>query len=86
MAAIDRWNMVNGYIGTRATGSRGGRYAVVYRDWKGNLPAGIETITASTKEINFVLRVFVAGPDDFAAADSLRRKVKLYSLSSLGAK
>jgi hypothetical protein len=83
---IDRWNKVNGYIGTRATGSRGGRYAVVYKDWKGNLPVGIETITASTKEINFVLRVFVAGPDDFATADALRRKVKLYPLSSLGAK
>ena len=82
----NRWNTVDGYIGTRATGGRRGRYAVVCKDWKGNLPAGIERITASTKEINVLFRVFVADSDDFAAADSLRRKAKLYPLSSLGAK
>ena len=81
----DRWNMVNGYIGTRATGNRGGRYAVVYKNWQGDLPAGVARITASTKEVNLLLRVFVAGPDDFPAADSLRRKVRLYPLSDLAA-
>lgn len=80
---IDRWNIVNGYIGTRTTGNRGGRYAVVYKDWKGELPAGIKSITASTEEINFVFRVFVADPDDFAAADGLRRQTRLYPLSEL---
>jgi hypothetical protein len=80
---IDRWNMVNGYIGTRSTGNRGGRYAVVHEDWEGDLPEGIERITASTKEINFILRVFVSGPDDFSAADALRRQVKLYPLSDV---
>lgn len=80
---VDRWNIVNGYIGTRTTGNQGGRYAVVYKDWKGELPAGIESITASTEEINFLFRVFVANPDDFAAADSLRRQTRLYPLSEL---
>ena len=36
---------------------------------------------ASTRYVNFILRVFVAGPDDFNAADQLRRQTKLYPLS-----
>lgn len=80
---IDRWNMVNGYIGTRATGSQGGRYAVVREGWQGDIPAGIGIITAQTDEVNMLFRVFVASEEDFAAADALRRKVKLYPLSAL---
>ena len=80
---IDRWNRVNGYIGTRATGSQGGRYAVVRDGWQGEIPAGIETITGMTDQVNFLFRVFIAGEDDFAAADELRRQTKLYPLSEL---
>jgi hypothetical protein len=80
---IDRWNMVNGYIGTRSTGNRGGRYAVVRDGWEGDIPTGIETITAQTDQINLLFRVFVANEDDFAAADALRKQVKLFPLSSL---
>ncbi len=82
---IDRWNMVNGYIGTRTTGSQGGQYAVVREGWQGDIPAGIETITAQTDEVNMLFRVFVASEDDFTAADALRRQVKLYPLSTLTA-
>jgi hypothetical protein len=78
---IDRWNMVNGYIGTRATGSQGGRYAVVREGWQGDIPTDVETITAMTDEVNVIFRVFVANKDDLAAADALRRQVKLYPLS-----
>jgi hypothetical protein len=80
---IDRWNMVNGYIGTRATGSQGGRYAVAREGWQGDIPADIETITAMTDQVNILFRVFVANGDDFAAADALRRQVRLYPLSLL---
>lgn len=80
---IDRWNIVNGYIGTRATGSQGGQYAVVREGWQGDIPAGIETITAMTDEVNLLFRVFVASEEDFAAADTLRRQVQLYPLSAI---
>ena len=80
---IDRWNMVNGYIGTRATGSQGGRYAVVREGWQGDIRADIEIITAKTDQVNILFRVFVASEDDFAAADALRRQVRLYPLSML---
>lgn len=80
---IDRWNIVNGYIGTRATGSQGGQYAVVREGWQGDIPAGIETITAKTDEVNLLFRVFVASEEDFAAADTLRRQVQLYPLSAI---
>jgi hypothetical protein len=78
-------NLNTGYIGTRATGNQGGRYAVVGLGWEGRLPEGVERIEASTPHVNFIFRVYVAGPDDFEAADSLRRQVKLYPLSDLAA-
>ncbi len=82
---IDRWNRVNGYIGTRTTGGQGGRYAIVREGWEGTLPAGIERITARTDEVNVLFRVFIAGLDDFAEADALRRRTRLVPLSELGA-
>jgi hypothetical protein len=54
-----------------------------YRE--GRLPEGVERIEASTPHVNFLFRVYVAGPDDFEAANSLRRQVKLYPLSDLAA-
>lgn len=74
-------NLNTGYIGTRTTGNQGGRYAVVGPEWQGQLPEGIERIQASTPHVNFIFRVYVAGPNDFTAADTLRRRVRLYPLS-----
>ena len=43
---IDRWNMVNGYIGTRATGGQGGRYAIVRDGWQGEIPPASKRLQA----------------------------------------
>jgi hypothetical protein len=80
----DMWNMNTGYIGTRTTGKQGGKYAVIWQGWKGSLSSGITPIRVSTPQVDFWFRVFVAGPDDLTAADSIRRKVRLYPLSQLG--
>ena len=84
IAFTDLINLNTGYIGTRATGNQGGRYAVTWRKWEGSLPADVTPVTVSTSQVNFWYRVFVAGPDDLAAADAIRRQVKLYPLSQLG--
>jgi len=86
ISLTDMWNLNTGYIGTRATGNQGGRYAVTWKGWKGSLPSGVTPVMASTSRVNFWYRVFVAGPDDLTAADSIRRQVRLYPLSQLGAK
>jgi hypothetical protein len=83
MPIIDRWNRVNGYIGSRSTGGQGGRYAVVHEDWEGTLPPGVERITVRTDEVNILFRVFISGPNDFPEADALRRRTRLYPLSDM---
>jgi hypothetical protein len=85
IALTDMQNLNTGYIGTRATGNQGGRYAVTWKEWEGSLPSGVTPVTVSTPRVNFWFRVFVAGPDDLTAADTIRRQVRLYPLSLLGA-
>jgi len=80
----DMWNLNTGYIGTRATGSQGGRYVVMWQGWEGSLPSGLTAIRVSTPQVDFWFRTFVAGPDDLTAADNIRRQVRLYPLSQLG--
>ncbi len=84
MPVIDRWNRVNGYIGSRATGGAGGRFALVPEGWDGTLPPGVERVTIRTDQVNILFRVFISGPDDFAEADALRRRTALYPLSEAG--
>ncbi len=86
IAFTDMWNLNTGYIGTRATGKQGGKYAMVWQGWKGSLPSGLTAIRTSTPQVDFWFRTFVAGPDDLTAADNIRRQVRLYPLSQFGAK
>src|SRR5271155_5233187 len=36
------------YVGTRATGTKAGSYAIVWPDWKGKLPEGVQLLPASS--------------------------------------
>jgi hypothetical protein len=44
-----------GYIGSRATGSEAGSYLIVGPDWKGEMPAGIKKVYASTTPFALIL-------------------------------
>jgi hypothetical protein len=79
----DLRNLNNGYIGTRVTGGGAGRYALVTSDWKGTLPEGVTRFELNTPQAQALLRVFVAGADDFEAADILRRQITFTPLSKL---
>lgn len=83
MPLTDAQNVNTGYIGSRTTGNEAGRFAIVGPEWEGEIPTSVERIDVSTRYVNFILRVFVAGPDDFNTADQLRRQTKLYPLSEL---
>ena len=73
----DQINRNTGYIGTRETGGNAGQYAIVSKNWKGELPDGIKRFEVSTPKVNAFVRTFVDGPADLAIADSIRREIKI---------
>ncbi len=79
----DLRNLNNGYIGTRVTGGGAGRYALVTGDWTGTLPEGVTRFELNTPQAHALLRLFVAGADDFEAANVLRRQSTFSPLSKL---
>ncbi len=84
--AISFTDLVNrntGYIGTRATGGGAGRYAIVLKEWQGELPDGVQRFEVSTPQVNAFIRTFVDGPTDLETADRLRRQITLTPLSQL---
>lgn len=52
------------YIGTRATGGKGGNHAFIGPGWKGTLPAGIVAHPMPTNTAMFALRIAVIPQDD----------------------
>jgi len=48
MSLLDLWSDVFATLGTRTTGPRGQRYAIVGPRWNGTLPDGIETLRSPT--------------------------------------
>lgn len=65
------------YVGTRATGGRGGRYLVAGPGWKGKAPAGTTLFRADSNDVWMLARVLVDGPADLEAAKAIQQQVKL---------
>lgn len=71
-----------GYIGTRATGTRAGTYAVVGPNWKGTLPKGVKTVDAAqTNWIIALVRILVDSPEDMEAVKKLQDQIVVMPLS-----
>lgn len=71
-----------GYIGTRATGSKAGTYALVGPNWKGTLPSGVKAIDpAQTNWIMALVRILVDGPEELATIQKLQDQIQLMPLS-----
>lgn len=62
------------YVGTRATGGRGGRFWVVGPQWRGSAPAGVTLFRSTTNDVWMLVRILVDGPDDLAAAVAIQRQ------------
>ncbi len=57
------------YVGTRATGTKAGNYAIVGPDWKGALPEGVTALsTSSTPWATILGRTYVKDASDLDAA------------------
>jgi hypothetical protein len=62
---IDGYTHNFAYIGTRATGSAGGRFLVAGPNWRGDVPKGIDAVFRSETELAFAFyRTQLFSPDD----------------------
>jgi len=74
------------YIGTRATGGKGGHHAFVGPNWKGTLPEGVIEHRVPYNSLMFALRIGVLPNDDadLKKVNELQEKFALTSLSYWG--
>lgn len=72
------------YIGTRATGGKGGDHAFVGPNWKGTLPPGVVEHRVPTDSVMFAIRIGVRpdNPADLAEVNALQEQFSLTSLSN----
>ncbi len=74
------------YVGTRATGTKVGNYAIVGPDWKGTLPEGVKALPPSSTPWATILgRTYVKDASDLDAAHKIQDHYKLTPLSQWGA-
>lgn len=73
------------YVGTRATGTKAGHYAIVGPNWKGKLPKGVTALPPSRTPFGMIYgRTWINGPDDIATAHKIQDQYKLTPLSVWG--
>ena len=72
-----------GYIGSRATGNEPGDYLIVGPDWKGETPAGIKKVFASTTPFALTLfRTQLFNPADMPNVEKVQAGYKAQPLSA----
>lgn len=81
---IDPYSNVFAYVGSRATGPRGGDFAVTGPGWRGRLPAGVRRIRSPHRQAWVGGRTLLLGPGDLAAARRVQRGYRLVPLSRYG--
>jgi hypothetical protein len=70
------------YIGTRATGSAAGHFAIAGPGWQGELPPGVRSVTPSPTTWALAIgRVLVDGPHDLAEASARIGEITVTPLS-----
>ena len=82
---LDAYTNVIGYVGTRATGTEPGDYALTGPDFAGTLPAGVKRISSPTNRIVVVGRTLLLGPDDLPYVRRVQEQYGLTPLSDVAA-
>ncbi len=80
----DAWTDVFAVPGSRTTGTKAGRFALVGPHWKGQLPAGLEPIPAPTNLVWVFGRIYTRGKADYPKVHRLQDGFKLTPLSKWG--
>ena len=84
MQVIDAWNDVPAAPGARTVGGKGGNFALVGPNWKGELPEGLTEIRLDTSLAMIGGRTYTAGDDDYDAVHKLQDQYALTPLSKWG--
>ena len=72
-----------GYIGSRATGNKAGKYMVVGPDWKGEKPAGIDKVFQSLTPFSLAaFRTQLINPADMPNVEKIQAQYKVEPLSA----
>ena len=73
------------YVGTRATGTKAGNYAIIGPDWKGSLPDGVVALPPSATPWATILgRTFVKNAGELDVVHAIQDQYKLTPLSQWG--
>jgi hypothetical protein len=78
---VDAWTNNFAYIGRRATGTREGEFLLAAAGWAGEVPAGMQLVSAPTGIFMIVGRLQVDGQVDLPAAHALQDQFTLTPLS-----
>jgi hypothetical protein len=81
MQIIDAWNDVPAAPGSRTHGDKGGTFAIVGPNFKGELPTGLEVIRSDSSLCALGGRTYTAGKDDYAAVHKIQDEYQLIPLS-----
>jgi hypothetical protein len=77
VAFLDQFTDNFAYIGTRATGGKGGQFWIVGPGWRGQTPEGFTLIRAPSNDVWLLARTLVSGPEDLPAARLFQRGIML---------
>jgi hypothetical protein len=64
-------------LGTRTTGTLGGKFLLVGPDWKGIAPDGVRVIACPVYDVWLLVRLLVDGPADLAQAVQVQSLIRL---------
>lgn len=84
MPMLDMWTSVFAVPGTRTTGNHAGNYMIAGPGWKGQVPASVTLIRASTPIVWLMGRTQTNGPQDYGNVHQLQNQYKLTPLSDWG--
>ena len=78
---MDAFSNTFDYVGSRATGSKGGKFLLAGPGWKGTLPAGVSKVFVAPTDLLWIAARFgVKGETDLAAAHKVQDSIGLAPL------
>jgi hypothetical protein len=84
MQLVDAWTNTFAAPGTRTTGNKAGRFAIVGPKWNGQLPQGITVLRSPTNMVWLIGRIQTNTASDYAAVRALQDQFRLAPLSAWG--